>query len=210
MDSINEKFLEEVGLSSLPADEKTRLLDYCYEMLEMRIGTRLTDLMTDAQLNNFEAMADAQTDGDSVLAWIKASFPNYDELAAEELEKIKAEIRLAYAPGSQAGEPAAAKAGDLFKQLGLKKLSRQEKLDLSEDLGGVAMNRVADRLESLLTPEQVHEFETMLQTDEPKAFELLETFVPQYSAIVAEEIEQVRAEVTTTQAEVMKRLSGQQ
>ncbi len=98
------------------------------------------------------------------------------------------------------------KASDLFKQLGLEKLSDEEKLKLSEDLGEVALNRIADRLEAILTPEQASEFESMLQTDEAAAFQLLEKFVPNYQSIVEEEIVSLRQELVDTQAQVMKKL----
>jgi hypothetical protein len=95
---------------------------------------------------------------------------------------------------------------DLFKQLGLQNLSDEDKLKMSEGLGEVVLNRVADRLEAILTPEQAVEFDTLLQTDEAAAFSLLEKYVPEYPEIVAEEMEIVRSDMINTHAAVMKKL----
>lgn len=97
-------------------------------------------------------------------------------------------------------------ANDLFKQLGLDGLSDEAKAGLSEDLGEVAMNRIADRLESLLTPEQAAEFEAELKTDEATAYALLKGYIPDYQSIIREELEQLRAEVIGTHDDVMKKL----
>lgn len=99
------------------------------------------------------------------------------------------------------------KSKDFFTQLGLQKLSDQDKLDLSEDLGEIALDRIAVRIESLLTPEQIAEFEKTLETDETAAFELLKQFVPDYPTIAREEIDQLRAEIVHTHAAVMKKLN---
>lgn len=95
---------------------------------------------------------------------------------------------------------------DLFKQLGLSKLSDKDKLKLTEDLGGIVMSRVAARLEAILTTEQALEFETLLHTDEAKGFYYLETIVPNYPEIVSEEIEALRDDMKYTHAVVMKKL----
>lgn len=94
---------------------------------------------------------------------------------------------------------------DLFKQLGLQKLSNEDKLRLSEDLGGVALERIAVRLEARLTPEQMDSFESLLQTDEAEAFTLLKEYVPDYQTIAREEIEQLQDEVINTHDSIMKK-----
>jgi hypothetical protein len=100
------------------------------------------------------------------------------------------------------------KTSDLFTKLGLEKLSDQEKLNLSEDLGGVALDRIAARFEEILTPEQALEFERLLKTDESKAFALLETFIPDYASIARDEIETLQAEIVDTHTAVMKKLKS--
>lgn len=55
MFNLDDKFLEELGLASLPQDEKDKMKAHIYETLEMRVGMRLASGMTDAQLDEFES-----------------------------------------------------------------------------------------------------------------------------------------------------------
>lgn len=98
--------------------------------------------------------------------------------------------------------------GDLFKQLGLQKLSKSSKNELSEQLGQVAMDRIAARLEAILTPEQAEEFESVLQRDEDEAFALLAQFVPEYPAIVIEEVTGVQNETVAMHDSIMQRFQA--
>lgn len=201
----DDEFLQELGLGELPAAEKQKLLDSFYETVEARVGLRLTANMTDAELNEFETLASDQQSDASVLQWLKTKFPDYEQIVIEELNKLKGEIRAANNQPA-VGPAAAVKTGDLFKQLGLDKLSDQTKSDLSEELGQVALDRIASRLEALLTPEQADQFEAALQADEVKAFELLRQFVPEYPQIVQQEIAALRDDMTDSQADIMKKM----
>jgi hypothetical protein len=207
--NLNDTFLEEIGLANLSADEKKKTLNYIQEMLEMRIGTRLADSMSDDQLDEFEALTSNKQSNESLRKWLKTNFPNYEHVVEEELEKLKAEIK-ATAPHNPTRTAATDNEGpankDLFQQIGLEKLADQEKLNISEDLGAVAMDRIATRLEAVLTKEQAQEFEALLHSDEAKAFTLLKKFVPNYPSIIEEEINLLRDDIVDTHAEVMKKL----
>ena len=48
---IDNNLLQEVGLASLPDSEKNSLLRHIYETLEMRVGIRLADQMSNEQLD---------------------------------------------------------------------------------------------------------------------------------------------------------------
>ena len=50
---FDEKFLQEMGLSAMPEDEKQRFLDYIQEELEVRIGERIAKGLTEVQLNTY-------------------------------------------------------------------------------------------------------------------------------------------------------------
>lgn len=55
MFNLDDKFLQEIGLGSLPAEEKPKMLSHIYETLEMRVGMKLASGMSDAQLDEFES-----------------------------------------------------------------------------------------------------------------------------------------------------------
>ena len=92
MFKLNNDLLIELGLDSLPTDEKNKMLNHIYETLEMRVGVRLANQMTDQQLDEFETFID-RNDEPGALKWLETNFPNYKDVVADELEKLKGEIR---------------------------------------------------------------------------------------------------------------------
>ncbi len=93
MIKLDNQFLQDVGLGELPDAEKKEMLRHIYEQLELRVGTRLASGMTDAQLDEFEALINNQDEA-GALKWLETNFPNYKEVVADELEKLKAEVTL--------------------------------------------------------------------------------------------------------------------
>ena len=77
MFQLDDKFLQDVGLGGLPDDQKKLFLDHFREQLELRVGTRLSEGLTDAQLAEFESFIDRKDD--NVNAWIAANVPKYEE-----------------------------------------------------------------------------------------------------------------------------------
>jgi hypothetical protein len=134
---IDDTLLEELGLMSLPEEERRQLLKQIYETLEMRVGMRLAERMSDQQLDEFERFIDgdmtyveeylnarkpgwqqseqyakemqlaqegAQRSGGAVnqdavisqfgaLTWLETNFPDYKQVVASELDKLKGEIK---------------------------------------------------------------------------------------------------------------------
>ena len=94
MFKLDDNLLQELGLGTLPPAEKKRMLAHIYETLEMRVGMRLAEQMTNEQLDEFERFIDANDEA-GALKWLETNFPNYKNVVAEELEKLKAEIKTA-------------------------------------------------------------------------------------------------------------------
>lgn len=92
MIKLDESLLQELGLAGLPPEEKKKLLAHIYETLEMRVGMKLAEQMSDAQLSEFEQFID-RNDEAGALQWLEANFPNYKDVVAAEFEKLKAEVR---------------------------------------------------------------------------------------------------------------------
>lgn len=92
MFKLDNNFLIELGLGALPADEKNKMLAHIYETLEMNVGMKLAEQMTDAQLDEFESYIN-RNDEAGALKWLESNFPNYKDVVAAELEKLKGEIR---------------------------------------------------------------------------------------------------------------------
>jgi len=75
MFQLDDKFLEEIGLNNLPEEEKKPFLQHIYDELELRVGTKLSDGMSDAQLEEFESIIDHK---DEVISpWLDKYAPDY-------------------------------------------------------------------------------------------------------------------------------------
>lgn len=94
MFKLDDNLLQELGLGTLPAVEKNKMLSHIYETLEMRVGMKLAEQMSNDQLDEFESYID-RNDEPGALKWLEANFPGYKQVVADELEKLKIEIRSA-------------------------------------------------------------------------------------------------------------------
>jgi len=75
MFQLDDTFLADVGLADLPEAEKQPFLQHIYQELELRVGTRLSEGMSDAHLAEFEAIIDKKMD--TIMAWLGRYVPNY-------------------------------------------------------------------------------------------------------------------------------------
>lgn len=91
MIKLDDDLLQELGLAGLPQEEKKKLLAHIYETLEMRVGMKLAEQMSDAQLREFEQFIDRNDEG-GALKWLETNFPNYKDVVAAEFERLKIEI----------------------------------------------------------------------------------------------------------------------
>lgn len=88
---LDNQFLQDVGLGGMPDDQKQAFLQHLYEELELRVGTRLSEGMSNEQLEEFEKLIDANNQ-QGALTWLETNRPNYKQVVAEELEKLKQEV----------------------------------------------------------------------------------------------------------------------
>src|ERR1700712_2199054 len=88
---IDNTLLQDIGLGTLPEGEKNSLLKHIYETLEMRVGIRLADQMSNQQLDEFEQYFEAKDDA-GAFKWLEANFPNYKDIVQEEFDKLKIEV----------------------------------------------------------------------------------------------------------------------
>ncbi|HET7827425.1 MAG TPA: DUF5663 domain-containing protein [Candidatus Saccharimonadales bacterium] len=92
MFQLDDNLLRELGLGDLPASEKNKMLAHIYETLELRVGMKLAEQMSDAQLDEFEGFID-RNDEAGALKWLETNFPDYKQVVADELDKLKSEIK---------------------------------------------------------------------------------------------------------------------
>ncbi len=80
MFQLNDQFLTDIGLGSLPEEQKRPFLEHLYLELQDRVGRRLSEGMSDAQLEEFENIIDKKEA--AVQNWLQQFAPQYasDEL----------------------------------------------------------------------------------------------------------------------------------
>ncbi len=92
MFKLDDNLLAELGLGGLPTDEKNKMLSHIYETLEMRVGMKLAEQMSEEQLIEFEEFINANDEA-GALKWLETNFPDYKKVVATELETLKGEIK---------------------------------------------------------------------------------------------------------------------
>lgn len=88
MYKLDDEFLAQLGLGDMPEEQKQSFLQHIYSELEVRVGERLTEGMTDAQLDEFGYFVDKNEQG--MQSWFVANLPNYRELPDYKLLTEKA------------------------------------------------------------------------------------------------------------------------
>lgn len=74
---LDDKFLADVGLDSMPEAEKQAFLQHIYAELEERVGAKLSEGMSDEQLDEFAAIIDRN---DEVVAkWLEDHAADYKD-----------------------------------------------------------------------------------------------------------------------------------
>ena len=86
---FDDNFLQEMGLSSMPEDQKQAFLEYIQGELEIRIGERIAKGLTEVQLNQFDMI----TDPAETAKWLEINRPDYREIVTRTINEMKEEIR---------------------------------------------------------------------------------------------------------------------
>lgn len=75
MFQLDDNFLTDVGLANLQEDQKQAFLQHIYQELELRVGTKLSEGLSEQQMGEFEAFVDQ--DEQKVRDWFLANMPDY-------------------------------------------------------------------------------------------------------------------------------------
>ncbi|OYX42007.1 hypothetical protein B7Y94_04300, partial [Candidatus Saccharibacteria bacterium 32-49-12] len=95
MFQLNDEFLKELGLDQLPAEQRKPFLDHIYSELELRVGERLSQGLSDAQLDEFANIIDKAPG--AVDAFLSQNSPDYQNEPVFQ--------RLVQATGAAADDP---------------------------------------------------------------------------------------------------------
>lgn len=86
MFQFDDNFLQSIGMGHVPEEQRQDLLNYIKSELELRVGTRLSEDLTNEQLAEFEGFIDGDRNG--IHGWLNENVPNYQN--DEVFSKLKA------------------------------------------------------------------------------------------------------------------------
>lgn len=75
MFQLNDDFLKELGLDGMPEEQRRAFLEHIYNELETRVGMRLSEGLSDEQLQEFESFMDREED--KIRVWLANHVADY-------------------------------------------------------------------------------------------------------------------------------------
>lgn len=90
--NIDYKFLDDLGLASVPNNQKDLMIQDINQILQERIGARADEALTDEKRQELNNLLTDSTDQTAVQNWFLTNLPNYPQLIQAEVERVKAEI----------------------------------------------------------------------------------------------------------------------
>ena len=84
----NTEFLTAIGINNAPEDVKAILIAGIEGLAEKKLVTRLSDIVTDEQAEQFGSITDEQ----EAANWLNANVPNFQDIVTEILTEIKNDI----------------------------------------------------------------------------------------------------------------------
>jgi hypothetical protein len=98
---LDDDFINQVGLGNLSEDEKNHFREYALQTLQLRIGERLSEDLSEEQLEELEdkiviephdTEETAAKKQQLVAEWLKTNHPNYEQVVSDEAEKLKQDM----------------------------------------------------------------------------------------------------------------------
>lgn len=86
---IDEKFMEQAGLTEMPEPEKQAFMEHAEQELELRVGKRLAAELTPEQLKEFEGI----TSQVEAVRFLDRNVPTFRDLVREVYQEFLAEVQ---------------------------------------------------------------------------------------------------------------------
>lgn len=87
----SENLIKLLGIESLPAEQKAKILDQVSEVVEQRLFLRLMDALPADKAEEFKNFVEAG-DGENIQSFIEKEVPNFIEWVQEETNRVKDEL----------------------------------------------------------------------------------------------------------------------
>ncbi|GEM_PF-1755127 len=90
--TLNQNIIIALGLQALDDSKKIELINKISDLVQKRLTLKLVQQMTEAQKDEFDKLAEAEAGEEQMSAFLQQVFPNFLELAEQEVVKIKSEL----------------------------------------------------------------------------------------------------------------------
>ena len=87
-----ERFLNEVGLSNVPPDQRQDFIKHIKHTIQLRIGQRISKFLEDSDLIQFQEYMQTQQH-QKAKEFLNQKAPNHGQIVKEEIAKLQEEIR---------------------------------------------------------------------------------------------------------------------
>lgn len=88
---LEDQLLQAMGLDGLEGEARQKAIEDILYTLNMRVGDRVADILTDEQFDKFEALTNGDPSREELEQWMEQNVPNYKQVIEEEAQKMKAE-----------------------------------------------------------------------------------------------------------------------
>lgn len=88
---FDDQFFQDIGLSSASDEDRAEMVDKLAELVQGRVALKLSELLTDEQLDHFDTLLDSNDD-DAALAYVQEVYPQYNQLLQDEVNAVKQEF----------------------------------------------------------------------------------------------------------------------
>ena len=89
-EEFNKKIAEDFGLENMDSREQERMIEKIGNLLFEAVVERAVDVMDDSAMSDFEnTIAEAGSDYQKIISFLKSKVPGFDEIVSEELSRLK-------------------------------------------------------------------------------------------------------------------------
>lgn len=88
---FDDNYLKKIGIDGYSEEDKNALLAKLNHAIELRVGSRIAQIVGDDKLGELTALTEAGKDAEAA-QWMRDQVPNYEQIAVEELDKLTKQI----------------------------------------------------------------------------------------------------------------------
>ncbi|MEI6481708.1 MAG: DUF5663 domain-containing protein [Candidatus Saccharibacteria bacterium] len=91
MTYTNEQLIEELGLQAATPEVQEQMIGLIYSTLNMRTAMKLSDMLSDEQLEQFNSLTESKDD--AAAEWVEKNIPEHQDIIDEEMKAILDETK---------------------------------------------------------------------------------------------------------------------